>query len=161
MHISRHIVFNETTFPFKQSQSLLTKHISDNAPVDTHNPRILGSHPIHAPMPTSSPVQNDLLTQDQVHNFQISIDDPNDLSTSTMRLVTENQGTSTEPLPKVNDVDDLEVPDLSPSPRKRSLKEIYYQTHPECASKSVFKAGEEQTKALGRPKRTRKPKNIH
>ena len=103
-------------------------------------------------MPAPSPVQNDLLTQDQVHDFQISIDDPNDLSTSTTRLVTENQGTSTEPLPHVSDVDDLEVPDSSPSLTKPSFKEIYDQTHLECATKFVFKAGEEQTKALGRTK---------
>ena len=129
MHISRHVVFNETTFPFKQSQSLLTKHISDNSPIDTHNLGILGSHPIHAPMPAPSPIHNDLLTQDQVQDFEISVDDSNDLSTSTTPIVTDNQGTSTEPLPRINDVDDLEVPDSSPSPRKRSLKEINDQTH--------------------------------
>ena len=148
MHISRHVVFNETTFSFKKNQSLLTKHISDKAP----NLGILGSHPIYAPMPAPSHVQNDLLTQNQVQDFDISIDDPHDLSTSTMPPVTDNQGISSEPLPYVNDVDDSEFPDLSPSPRKWSLKEIYDQTHPECASKSVFKAGEEQKKALGRPK---------
>ena len=161
MHISRHVVFNETTtFPFKQSQSLLTKHISDKALVDTHNLGILGSHPIHAPMPAPSPVQNDLLTQDQVHDFEINIDDPHDLSTSTTPPVTDNQCISTKPLPHVNDVDDSEFPDLSPSPRKRSLKEIYDQTHPKCASKSIFKADEEQTKAPSRPKRTRKLKTF-
>ena len=125
MHISRHVVFNETTFPFKQSQSLLTKHISDKAPVDTHNLGILGSHPIHAPMPTPSPIRNDLLTQDQVHDIEISIDDLHDLSTSTTPPVTENQGIIAEPLPHVNDGDDSEFPDLSPSPRKQSLNEIY------------------------------------
>ena len=160
MHISRHVVFNETTFPFKQNQSLLTKHISDKAPIDTQNLGILGSHPIYAPMPAPSPVQNDLLTQDQVQDLEIIRDDPHDMSTSTTPPVTDNQGISTEPLPHVNDVDDSEFPDLSPSPKKRSLKEIYDQTHPECASKFVFKAGEEQTKALGRPKRTRKPKTF-
>ena len=94
MYISRHVVFNETTFPFKQNQSLFTKHISDKAPIDTQNLGILGSHPIYAPMPAPSLVQNDLLTQDQVQNLEISRDDPHDMTTSTTPPVTDNQGIS-------------------------------------------------------------------